>query len=39
MNVPVGTVYSRLHGARRQLERTIARDLRRRGGGEAESAE
>ena len=35
MNVPVGTVYSRLHGARRQLERTIARDLKRRGMGGA----
>jgi len=33
MNVPVGTVYSRLHGARRQLERTIARDLKKRGMG------
>ncbi len=31
MNVPVGTVYSRLHGARRQLERTMARELERRG--------
>ena len=30
MNVPIGTVYSRLHGARRQLEKTIARDLKRR---------
>jgi RNA polymerase sigma-70 factor (ECF subfamily) len=31
MNVPVGTVYSRLHSARRQLEKTIARELKRRG--------
>lgn len=30
MNVPIGTVYSRLHGARRQLAKTIARDLKRR---------
>ena len=30
MSVPVGTVYSRLHGARRQLAKTIARDLKRR---------
>ena len=30
MNVPVGTVYSRLHAARRQLEKVIARGLRRR---------
>jgi RNA polymerase sigma-70 factor (ECF subfamily) len=30
MNVPIGTVYSRLHGARRQLEKTIARELKRR---------
>lgn len=29
MNVPVGTVYSRLHAARRQLEKVIARGLRR----------
>jgi RNA polymerase sigma-70 factor, ECF subfamily len=30
MNVPIGTVYSRLHSARRQLEKTIARELKRR---------
>jgi RNA polymerase sigma-70 factor (ECF subfamily) len=30
MNVPIGTVYSRLHCARRQLAKTIARDLKRR---------
>ena len=30
MNVPVGTVYSRLHTARRQLEKVVARNLRRR---------
>ena len=30
MNVPVGTVYSRLHAARRQLEKAIARRFRRR---------
>jgi RNA polymerase sigma-70 factor, ECF subfamily len=29
MNVPVGTVYSRLHAARRELERAITRGLRR----------
>src|SRR5262252_8327663 len=33
MNVPVGTVYSRLHSARRQLERHLSRDLARRGLG------
>jgi RNA polymerase sigma-70 factor (ECF subfamily) len=33
MNVPVGTVYSRLHSARRQLEKTLSRDLRKRGLG------
>ena len=33
MNVPVGTVYSRLHSARRQLEKTLSRDLARRGLG------
>ena len=33
MNVPIGTVYSRLHGARRQLEKTIAKDMKRRGMG------
>jgi RNA polymerase sigma-70 factor (ECF subfamily) len=33
MNVPVGTVYSRLHSARRQLEKHLARDLARRGLG------
>jgi RNA polymerase sigma-70 factor (ECF subfamily) len=30
MNVPIGTVHSRLHAARRQLEKVIARGLRRR---------
>lgn len=30
MDVPVGTVYSRLHAARRQLEKVIARGARRR---------
>ena len=30
MNVPIGTVYSRLHTARRQLEKVVARNLRRR---------
>ena len=29
MNVPIGTVYSRLHAARHQLEKVIARGLRR----------
>lgn len=33
MNVPVGTVYSRLHSARRQLEKALSRDLARRGIG------
>jgi RNA polymerase sigma-70 factor, ECF subfamily len=33
MNVPVGTVYSRLHSARRQLEKALTRDLARRGLG------
>ena len=33
MNVPVGTVYSRLHSARRQLEKNLSRDLARRGLG------
>jgi RNA polymerase sigma-70 factor, ECF subfamily len=33
MNVPVGTVYSRLHSARRQLEKALSRDLARRGLG------
>jgi RNA polymerase sigma-70 factor (ECF subfamily) len=31
MNVPVGTVYSRLHGARRELEKTMSRERKRRG--------
>jgi RNA polymerase sigma-70 factor, ECF subfamily len=30
MNVPLGTVYSRLHSARRELEKTMARELKRR---------
>ena len=30
MNVPLGTVHSRLHAARRQLEKVIARGVRRR---------
>jgi RNA polymerase sigma-70 factor, ECF subfamily len=30
MSVPIGTVYSRLHAARRQLEKAIARHFRRR---------
>jgi RNA polymerase sigma-70 factor (ECF subfamily) len=33
MNVPIGTVYSRLHGARRQLEKFIARQKRERDKG------
>ena len=33
MNVPVGTVYSRLHSARRELEKHLTRDLARRGIG------
>ena len=33
MNVPLGTVYSRLHGARRQLEKFIARQKRERDKG------
>jgi RNA polymerase sigma-70 factor, ECF subfamily len=33
MSVPVGTVYSRLHSARRQLEKALSRDLRKRGLG------
>jgi RNA polymerase sigma-70 factor, ECF subfamily len=33
MNVPVGTVYSRLHSARRQLEKHLSRDLAKRGLG------
>lgn len=31
MNVPIGTVYSRLNSARRELEKTMARELKRRG--------
>jgi RNA polymerase sigma-70 factor, ECF subfamily len=30
MNVPLGTVFSRLHAARRKLEKVVARALRRR---------
>jgi RNA polymerase sigma-70 factor, ECF subfamily len=30
MNVPLGTVYSRLHSARREMEKTMARELKRR---------
>jgi RNA polymerase sigma-70 factor, ECF subfamily len=33
MSVPVGTVYSRLHSARRLLEKHLSRDLARRGIG------
>jgi RNA polymerase sigma-70 factor (ECF subfamily) len=35
MSVPVGTVYSRLHSARRQLEKHLSRDLARRGLGKS----
>jgi RNA polymerase sigma-70 factor (ECF subfamily) len=34
MNVPLGTVYSRLHAARRELEKTILRERKRRGMGQ-----
>ena len=30
MDVPIGTVFSRLNGARRELEKTMARELKRR---------
>jgi RNA polymerase sigma-70 factor (ECF subfamily) len=33
MSVPIGTVYSRLHAARRELEKAIARERKRRGAG------
>jgi RNA polymerase sigma-70 factor (ECF subfamily) len=31
MNVPLGTVYSRLHAARRELEKALTREHKRRG--------
>lgn len=30
MDVPIGTVYSRLHSARREVQKTMARELKRR---------